>query len=224
MIYQYYQYPAGGERLQAVFSTFQNWGFQDFFMPFLLLFGLIYAILQRIGLFHTKVKKGTAEVEVADRKINAILGVVIALMIVIPHVTQWYPPDKDPINIINTFLPNSVIVLAALLLAFILVGLVSKREVGKPAMLGRFRFFLGLIGLIAVLLVIIKAIWPAFGPEWLLMDPNTTAVVIVIGVTALIIWFVMREAPTQKESFARKLETMFGMTAEEASQKTWPRP
>jgi len=222
MIFQFpFEYPRGGGELQSVFATFQEWGLQDFFIPFILLFAIIYAVLQRVGLFHTKVKTGTppTEKDVPDRRINGLLAFVIAMMVVIPHVTQMYPPDKDPINIINTFLPNTAIILMALLLAFILVGLVSKRPAaGEVAMLGRFRFLLGFIGLIAVIISVVKAVWPAFGPEWLYLSTRTQTILITVGTAAFIIWFGTRERGAPKKKLHETLETWLGKTAEEASR------
>lgn len=197
-----FQYPAGGERLQAVFTTLQGWGFQDFILPTILIFVIIFAILQKVAIFKTK--KGTDEVP--DRKINGILALAISLLIVIPHTIGYYPPEMDPIRIINQFLPNTMILLVAIVLSMILIGLVAKEKPPQPI-----HFMIGLVAIIALLFVIIKAAYPAFVPRWA-MDQNTQALIIVLLTMALVAWFVMspaREPPAAGQEYKR-LKGWFG--------------
>ncbi|HLF55012.1 MAG TPA: hypothetical protein VI612_04800 [Candidatus Nanoarchaeia archaeon] len=198
-----FTYPTGGERLRAVFTTLQGWGFQDFILPTILIFAIIFAILQKVAIF--KVKKGANDVP--DRKINGILALAIAMLIVIPHTVGYYPPEMDPIRIINQFLPNTMILLVAIVLSMILIGLVAKDKPPQPI-----HFIMGLIAIIALLAVIIKAAFPAFVPRWA-MDQNTQALIIVLLTMALVAWFVMsppREPTAAGQDPYKRLKGWFG--------------
>ncbi len=208
MIFQF-QYPTGGERLRTLFTTLQGWGFQDFILPTILIFAIIFAILQKVAIFKIKKTVAGAEVEIGDRKINGILALAIALLIVIPHTIGYYPPDVDPIRIINTFLPNTMILLVAIVLSMLLIGLVAKEKPPQPI-----HFIMGLIAVIALLAVIIKAAFPAFVPRWT-MDQNTQALIIVLLTMALVAWFVMsppREPTPAGQPPYKRLKGWFGHT------------
>ncbi len=192
-------YSTGGERLQPLFTTLQNWGFSDFVLPTILIFAVLFAILQKIAIFGKKVGEGPAEKRVGDRKLNGLLAFIISLLIVIPHVLQLYPRDMDPIFIIGQFLPNSIILLAAILVAMMLIGFTSGENQPKPANL-----YIGLIAVIALLAIIVKAAFPAFAPQWN-ADPNTQALLIVILTMAVVGWWIMRPSkPTTPTPKAHK--------------------
>jgi len=72
----YRTYSTGGERLTGTFQSLQQYGFMDLVLPFLLLFVLFFAILQKVKLFKAKKRiydKATKEwkdspKEFADKK------------------------------------------------------------------------------------------------------------------------------------------------------------
>jgi asparagine N-glycosylation enzyme membrane subunit Stt3 len=190
MLFQYYPTTYGGGQLQSVLAVLESWGVTSALLPFLLIFVLIFAILQRISIFEKEPGK-------PDRRINGIISFAIAALVVIPHITGTYPPQADPINIINNFLPSVSILLIAIFVVLILLGLVGKK-VPTLAI-----WMVAIVALIILLLVIVRAAFPAFAPEWFVADPNLQATVIAILVVGLIIWFVMRE-PEEEKPFGKK--------------------
>ena len=202
------QYPAGGERLRGLFTELQNWGFQDFFLPTALIFALLFAILQKIRLFTTP--GGEGEQPKPNRKLNGILSLVIALLVVIPHVVGMYPQDVDPINILNQMLPSTALLLVALLVAMLLIGLFTKNAPPQSVHL-----ILGFIATIVLFFVIIKATFPHFAPRWI-VDSNTSALVIVILTMALVGWYVMYTPKERRPEHLpyRGLRRFFGLRGE----------
>ena len=87
MLFQFIPYYGGGSgNLQSVLWWLNNWGLQDLWLPFILIFTLVFAILQKIKLFNYKVKKpdGTDGEEVGSKKMNGIgHGVTGALNILL---------------------------------------------------------------------------------------------------------------------------------------------
>lgn len=183
MLFQYY-----GSTGTGVFQTLIDWGLVDAILPFALIFVLVFAILQKIQLF-------------GERRINGVLSFVISAMIVIPHLMGYYPPASDPINMINNFLPQTAVLLLAVLCVLLLLGLAGAQY---PT------WTTGAVGLFAaglLVFVILTSIMPGFfGTQTFgfLQDPALQALLIMLLVMGLIGYFVIREpqAPgAAKESF-----------------------
>ena len=70
---------------------------------FLLIFVIIYAILQK-----------TRVLGEGKKNLNIMIAVIVGLLVVIPHVTGRFPPNADPVIIIGDALPSISIVLVAI--------------------------------------------------------------------------------------------------------------
>jgi len=195
-----FQYPLGGERLTGVFQSWNAWGFQDFFMPFLLFFALFFAVLQKIGLFKRSARdkdgKPIPDKLVPDGRLNGILAGGLSFLAIAAHFRGYYSSlPVDPVVAVSQILPSSVIVGVALLLAFVMIGLArAPSTVPNTAQL-----LLGLIGAGLVVIIAVKAIYPAILPSWINVDPNSQAVAIVVLVMGLIIWYITRTTETTTE-------------------------
>lgn len=158
----------------------ENMGLTDVLLPFVLIFAIVFAVLQRAMLFGEKRKN-----------INVIVSLVIALLVVVPHVTGGYPVNADPVEIMNTAIPNVSLVIVGVIMLMILVGVfgVNVNIAGKS--LG------GIVALLSFAVIVFifgkAAGWfntslpPMFG---FLNDPDTQALLLVLLVFGLIIWFV----------------------------------
>ncbi|MBS3125054.1 hypothetical protein J4211_02260 [Candidatus Woesearchaeota archaeon] len=173
------QYYSGGQ-IQSVLAFMQSWGVVDALLPFLLLFALVFAILQKVELF--KNDQGTKP----DKKMHGLIAFAIAALVVLPHITGGvYDARSDPINIINTFLPSAAILLMVILMVVLLTGIVHFPNL--PVRL------VTIAAAILLMLTMVFQAFPAFAPSWLIDDPNMQALVIVLLVFGLIIWFITRE-------------------------------
>lgn len=188
-------YYAGGQ-IQGVFQTLQAWGFADALLPFILIFVLVFAILQKIEIF----KEGTPPKP--DRKINGIIAFVIAALVVIPHITRSYPPQADPVTIIMNFLPSTGILLLAIFVVMLLLGLVGAK-IPSPILA-----LIGFASLIILGAVIIKAAFPAFAPRWITNDPNTQSLIVILLTMGGVAWFILRE-PEPTKTWMQKIEELF---------------
>jgi hypothetical protein len=161
----------------------EEWGLTDVLLPFLLIFTIMFAILQKTNILGKE-----------KRNWNTIIALIIALLFVIPHITNSYPAGRDLVDIINTALPNVSIVIVAIVMFLILIGLLG----GEASWMGG--TLSGWIAIIAAALVFIifgrAAGWFARGtwPRWLwwLDDSQTQALIIVILVFGVIIWFITK--------------------------------
>ena len=93
------------------FISLDRVGFVDVLLPFLLIFTVIFAILEK-----TKIM---GEVK---RNMNVGVAIIFALIVVIPHVTGNFPAGYDPVKIINAALPSVSLVIIAVISLMILLG------------------------------------------------------------------------------------------------------
>ena len=189
---------------RTVLMSLENIGIMDVLLPFILIFTIVFAIMQ-------KVKPLGAEKE-RTKPFNVIIALVMAMAVVIPHVMGYYPPNADIVVIINSALPNVSVVLVAILMVLLIVGLFGgKAEWGGAAS--------GWIAFLAFVLVVFifgrAAGWFNYFPSWLawLDNPDTQAMLIVVAVFAIIIWYITKEdKPNDKgtvEKFGESFRDMF---------------
>ncbi|MEA2035941.1 MAG: hypothetical protein U9O94_00425 [Nanoarchaeota archaeon] len=110
--------------LEEFVRIMNNWGLRDVMLPFLLIFVIFFAILAKARIFGEDKKK-----------INLIVALVVASLVVIPHVLNSYPDNADPIDIINQALPHISLVIVAAIGALIIIGAFGGQVTTKPAYL-----------------------------------------------------------------------------------------
>lgn len=89
--------------LYTVFARIEEFGFYEVFLPFLLVFILTYAILERIQLFGPK-----------SSRINWVIGLVLGILLV---------RQGDLVTFINLYLPHVSTVIVVFLGFLLLLGL-----------------------------------------------------------------------------------------------------
>ncbi len=165
--------------------SLENIGLVDVILPFILIFTLVFAVLQKAKILG-KEPDGRPK-----KNFNVIVSLVMALAVVIPHVTGSYG-RFDIVEIINGALPNISLIIVAILMVLLLIGVFGKElDISKHS-------FGGWIVLAAFIIVIYifatQAGWTGL-PSWLgfLRDPSTQAAVITILVFGIVIWFITKE-------------------------------
>ncbi len=163
-----------------VFASLESMGILDSLLPFFLIFTIIFAILQK-----TKI------IGEGRKNFNVIIALIIALMVVIPHVAGTYPTSPDPVEVINSAIPNISMVVVALLMLLLLVGVFGKdlNIVGTS-----------LSGIIAVasFLIVVYIFggsmnwWSGAVPDFL-RNEETQSLLIIILVFGIIIWFITKD-------------------------------
>ena len=133
--------------------TLDQWGLTDVLLPFLLIFIIIYSILQKTKILGNEKKN-----------FNVGVAVIIGLLVVIPHVMGTFPPNRDPVEILNKAIPQVSLIILAIIFLLILIGVFGQEEV-----------FLGLAAPGWITLVSIIIILVIFGSaaEW--WSPSITS-------------------------------------------------
>ncbi len=180
-------------------KTLENMGITDLFLPFLLIFTIIFAVLQKSGVLG-KDKKN----------FNLVIALVIALSVVIPHVTDSYPPGADVVDIMNKALPNVSIVIVAIIMLLIMVGVLGGEAKWMGGSLS------GWIAIISVLIIIYifgrAAGWFNYLPAWLrwLDDREVWSVIVILLIFGIVIWFITKEPSANDEiKFVKSLGDFF---------------
>src|SRR3989338_2721275 len=102
---------AASGQLQNMIYRLDNMGLTDILLPFLLIFVIVFAILQKTKVLGDERKN-----------LSIVVALVVGLLVVIPHATGRFPPNADPVVIINDALPQLSIVLVAVIFLLVLIG------------------------------------------------------------------------------------------------------
>lgn len=154
--------------LQAWLRSLESTGFYDVALPFLLIFTIVFAVLQKVELFGTRKSKNY----------NLIISLVMAFLVIrmTPIVTN-----------INMFLPKVSWIVLVLIMTLMLLGIFGAKAEG----------FTGVPFFVAILISIGGIIWAlspsARLPSWLQLTTADKVTLFAIGAFFLAIYFVFRE-------------------------------
>ncbi len=147
-------------------------GVYEVFLPFLLIFAIIFAILEK-----------TQILGAGKSNINAIVSVVIGLLVVV---------QTGIVEIINIFLPRISLIIVVILMGLLIIAMLSGKEFKglKEGALG--------FGIIVTIIAVILALTGTpGGAAW--FTPADRDALLRIGIPLLIflgvIWFVMKGPP-----------------------------
>jgi hypothetical protein len=178
------------------FTRLEDYGMTDALLPFLLIFIIIFAMLQKSNILGQ-----------GKKNFNVMVAAIIGLLVVIPHVTNSYPADRDVVQIINNSLPQVSLIAVAIIMALLLIGILG----GEAKWLGG-----SLTGWIAILAfgVVIYIFggsmnfWENNFSNWL--GPDTSSLVVIILIFAIVVWYITRDASSEKASKGFNLIKEFG--------------
>jgi len=172
----------------TMFGDFINYlvelGIADVILPFILIFTLVYAILTRTKILGE-----------GKKNFNVMVALVIALAVVIPHITGSYR-GVDIVNVINSALPNVSMWIVLFISFLLLIGVFGITVKQDSTLMG----FFGVACLVIVIIIFASSAgW--IDPKVLAMlglnNPKTQAFIIIIAVFVFIIWFITKEPPKQ---------------------------
>ena len=171
---------ANSLQFENFFISLERVGFVDVLLPFLLIFTVIFSILDK-----TKIMGD------GKRNMNVAVALIFALLVVIPHVTGNFPAGYDPVQIINSALPSVSLVIVAVISLMILIGVFAHDRI----MLGMTAP--GWVGIFSIVVLVFifgsSAGWWSTGfIDWLdsIFGSDILAIVIMLLVFGIIIAFV----------------------------------
>ncbi len=161
-------------------QTLETIGLTDIILPFLLIFTIVFAVLQKIKIFGE-----------GKKNFNVVISLVLSLSVIVPHVMGRYPAGTDVVDIINKALPNVALLIIVVIMVFIAIGLWGVEPKWAPS---------GIQGLIVV--IMFAAVFYIFGhaagwfkymPTWL-SNPQTQALIVILLVFGALIAWITRDS------------------------------
>lgn len=190
--------------LEQIFAQLQSFGVYDVLLPFVLVFTVVFAVLQKTHLFE-------------EKRFNVMIALVMAASTIFPHVL-WGISDTtdgmlsnglvDVVEIMNNSLPNVSVVVVAVLMALIILGVMGNRvELGNNSLSG----WIAILAFGVILFIFGNAAGWWYRPGWLefLDNPDVMALVIVVLVFAIIIWFITKEDKQHETGMWNKVGDSF---------------
>ena len=168
----------------------ENLGLLDFFLPFILVFTITFAVLQKINLFE-------------DKRFAGVIAFAAGLLFVIPHITGTYPAGYDPVQVINESLPSVALVGVAVVMVLLLLGVFGRSQFTdsfNPIIL------LAALGFIGYIFGSSLGIWRGPYDVFSWWSPETTEILIIILIFGLIVKLIIgKDQSTQGEPPLKQL-------------------
>jgi hypothetical protein len=170
---------AGAQTLFGnILVQLESMGLTDLLIPLILIFAVIFSILNVTKLF--------------KRQISIVVALVISLLTVIPHINKTYPACYDIVTIINQATPKISLLVIAIVMFFLVVGLFGM----KLDSLDKILPYIAIGALLVTVFVFFTSsssgcgvgnilpfnIWSL--PGWIYVIPLTVMVVVI--------WFIVR--------------------------------
>src|SRR3989344_8065666 len=169
----------------------QAYGILDFLLPFILVFTIVYAVMQKTKILGDK------------KNFNVIIALVLGLLFVVPHIMGTYPIGYDPVQVMNESLPSISLVAVAAIMLLLLMGIFGT-DFSKAA-----APFIAILSIIFVAYIFGSSLNLWIGPSevfgW--WGDELTELLIIILVFALVIWFIVRE-PSEKSRGGEMLKSV----------------
>lgn len=196
VLFQFYGgYRGGGGIFSNLVYWLEYWGVRDIILPFILIFTVFFAVLQKIQLFG----------EGKSKRYNVALSLAIALLVIIPHATGAYPPNADIVNIINDAIPEVALLVIVVVLLLVMLGLIG----GKAPQQTGFTSLLAIAASVILILFFVNGFLPL--PLLQYIDPSIQALIIILLVFGLVVWYVARDETTPRKGMREWLfEEMTG--------------
>lgn len=165
---------------QDLILTMDNWGLSDVLLPFLLIFVVIFAVLQKSKVLGEK------------KNYNTMFALVVALSVVIPHVTGRYPPGWDVVEILAQALPALSAVVVGVVMLLILLGVWGAEAQWKGNNITG-----GIVILSTLAVIYVFGAAAGWWRGWRGIDryigSDTISILIMIIVFGLIVYFVTKD-------------------------------
>ncbi len=170
----------------------QDSGILDFLLPFILVFVVVLAASQRIRMFDT------------NPRYRIVIAIVAATSFVVPHILGTYPVGYDPVEVVYTAMPSVVLLSVVVLMALIILGMFGN-PADQDSIFTSIQPYLTGVCFLVVLFIFGEALnlyqYPDF-MNWFTSD--LLELVLVIGVFALVVYFITGNGETAEERGRRR--------------------
>ncbi|MBD3314030.1 hypothetical protein GF345_06310 [Candidatus Woesearchaeota archaeon] len=149
-------------------------GFLDVILPIFLIFALVFAVLSGFKMF--------------NKATTVVIGFLMGLATVIPHVMGRYPPCWDIVVIINNALPRIALAIVGIILFMTVLGIIGL----NIDFFGKFMSWIALLVFAFVAYTFATARGPGCTPMINVRAGPIIDLIIVFGVFGLLAWWIMK--------------------------------
>ena len=182
--------------LQNAIQFFKDFGLFDVVLPFLLVFALVFAILEKTKILGEETVKGD---KIPKRNLNTLVAFVIGMITV---------ATNKVVNAINVALPNIVLIIISFVAFLLMVGVFfSSEELNFREKYPRFAMGFMIVSLIILIIIILNSLALDNGQTWLefiieyvannISGPVVTSIIFLIVALLAIVY--VTKSPSKKE-------------------------
>ena len=139
--------------LNDLVEKMEMWGVADVVLPFLLVYVAVFVALSKTHMFaffnpgdNNTYNKHNHK----NKKFSSIIALVVAAMVIIPHVTGDYPEGKNVVEIINQFIPQVALFLVGGIGILLVAGFFFPQFTFHNF---NFGLIIGLIGVVVIMAI-----------------------------------------------------------------------
>lgn len=162
---------------QNLVYYFQTYGVLDVLLPFILVFTIVFAVMQKTKILGDK------------KNFNVVIALVLGLLFVVPHIMGTYPLGYDPVQVMNQSLPSISLISIAAIMLLLLLGIFGKGLSQKAAPL----IALVSVGFVIYIFGASLNVWKGPYDVFYWWTSDVTELIIVLLVFGLIVWFITKE-------------------------------
>lgn len=158
----------------TIFYQLESSGFYEYFLPFLLVFVVLFAILEKTFIFGKVGKDGD---EVPKTNINIVVALIISLFMVI---------RTDLVLIMNNYLSKMSFFIIIAVMVMIVIAMFAGKDVKVPVT------YAAIIAIIAGIWSLASGAWGTDFPYWYYLSDSALAFLLGIGLFVLIIVIMLK--------------------------------
>lgn len=185
----------------GLIHSLQQWGVFEVLLPFVLIFTIVFAVLEK-----TKVL-GRKDHQV--KKYGSVVALVVALSVVFSHFYgAIFFNGKTIVEIINESLAGIGLLLVAIVMMLLTIGLwTGKTPTGSKGVGVWFTLISGLV--VLGIFLASMGVFRSSGWLWWLLSSDVMPLIVAILVFGLIIKFIAADEPKEKRSASKGLKEFF---------------
>ncbi|MBW2971811.1 hypothetical protein KY359_02130 [Candidatus Woesearchaeota archaeon] len=177
---------------RGVIEFFVRLGIYDVVLPFLLVFTIVFAIMEKTRVFGTE---KTSQGEYTRKNLNAMVAFVMAFLVV---------ASSRLVAVINETMANMVLLLIMSVCFLILIGSFMKETKEGVFLTGGWAKFFTILMFIGIVVIFMNALgWLEPAWNWILQHYDSTVVASILLVAAMVgfvYWIVKEPTPKKAES------------------------
>jgi len=174
-------------------NLFQQYGFMDFLLPFILIFTLVFAVTAKMPLFKD------------NKNFRVIMALVLALLFVMPHFTGFRPLGYDPVEVLFNSLPSISLLAVAIVMMLMLIGVFGSEGLSDKA---RPFILIVTLGFVGYIFGASLEMWTGPYNIWTWWTTELTEILIILAIFGAIVAFITVMMTTIRIALKISLDTL----------------